>query len=113
VKALKDILRASQALGTTGKITGGSQTAFLQSLARIPERAAESPLKALRTLGLEAVVAKLLGSQGGQKWLTTGLGKSVIPGNVVRGSGIVGSRATSELERQKRQRELQSVLGSR
>jgi hypothetical protein len=113
VKALKDILRASQALGTTGKITGGSQTAFLQSLARIPERAAESPLKALRTLGLEAVVAKLLGSQGGQKWLTTGLGKSVIPGNVVRGTGVVGARGLSELERQKRQRELQSVLGSR
>jgi len=113
VKALKNILRSSQALGTAGRITGGSQTAFLQSLARIPDRVVSNPTKAIRSLGLEVLVAKLLGSKGGQKWMTTGLGKSVIPGNVVRGTGVVGARGLSELERQKRQRELQSVLGSR
>jgi len=112
-KALKDILRASQALGTTGKITGGSQTAFLQSLARIPERAAESPLKAIRTLGLEVLVAKLFGSSGGQKWLTTGFAPSVLGGKLARPVSLGSSRIVAEVELAKRRRALEQSMGGR
>jgi hypothetical protein len=65
------------------------------------------------TLGAEALIAMLLGGKGGQKWLTTGLGRASLPGAIVRGGSVASSRIPSEVELAKRRRALEESLGRR
>jgi len=65
------------------------------------------------TLGAEALIAMLLGGKGGQKWLTTGLGRASLPGSLVRGGSVAASRIPSEVELAKRRRGLEDSLARR
>jgi len=65
------------------------------------------------TLGAEALIAMLLGGKGGQRWLTTGLGRATLPGSLVRAGSVATSRIPSEVEIAKRRRALEESLGRR
>ena len=120
IQQLRDLSTLSKAMAKT---TVGSPTAPLWQAKKYLDLPARGLLALLTggtaalgvagEAGVEAGTARLLGSKGGQQWLTKGFGPSVIPGRFVQGVGVAGSRVPSEYDRAKRERELMALLESR
>ena len=115
---LRDLSAVKKAMGKT--TIGSPTTPLLQA-----RKYLETPVRAgaalagggfpylAAELGGEALIARLLGSKGGQKWLTTGLGPAVVPGSLVRAGSVATSRIPSEVEMEKRRRALEAALAGR
>lgn len=115
IQQLRDLSTVRKAMGKT--TIGSPTTPLLQARKYI-----ETPARALMAgsvggvagvgaeLGAEALIARLLGSKGGQRWLTTGLDPAVIPGRLARGASVPISRLPSELEMDRRRRELDALI---
>lgn len=118
IQQLRDLSTVRKAMGKT--TIGSPTTPLLQARKYI-----ETPARALMAgslggvagvgaeLGAEALIARLLGSKGGQRWLTTGLDPAVIPGKLARGASVPISRLPSELEMDRRRQELDALLARR
>ena len=118
IQQLRDLSTVRKAMGKT--TIGSPTTPLLQARKYI-----ETPARALMAgsvggvagvgaeLGAEALIARLLGSKGGQRWLTTGLDPAVIPGRLARGASVPISRLPSELEMDRRRSELDALLTRR
>ena len=118
---LQDLATASRAMGKASRISGGSQTApllrasqylsyppALLSLILTGNVGAAAGLAG--TAGLEAATAAGVGSKAGQQWLTKGFGKAVVPGRLARAGSVPLSRIPSEVEMDRRRRELDALL---
>jgi hypothetical protein len=121
IQQLRDLSTLSKAMAKT---TVGSPTAPLWQAKKYLDLPARG-LTALLTgsgagaLGVageaasEAAVARLIGSKGGQRWLTKGFGPAVIPGRAAQAASVPLSRIPSEVEKAKREQELLAVLQGR
>lgn len=72
LSTLDDLSRLSQSLERGQKIMNGSQTAFLGRMSFYGGAAFANPALALKAVLGEAAFGKFIGSEVGQKWLTTG-----------------------------------------
>ena len=118
---LQDLVTASRAMGRASKIAEGSQTTpWLKASQYLG--APGAIITAILTgnpgtaagiaggLALEAGTSRWLGGPTGQRWLTTGLKPSVLPGTALRVGGVGTSRIPSEVEMEKRRQRLLDAL---
>jgi hypothetical protein len=121
IQQLRDLSTLSKAMAKT---TVGSPTAPLWQAKKyldIPGRALVALLSGNPTIAAgigaeaagETAMSRLIGSGGGQKWLTKGFGPAVIPGRTAQAASVPLSRIPSEMEKAKRERELLALIGSR
>jgi len=107
---LRDMASVAEALSRSGAITGGSQTAFLGRIGAYPAMAVYNPLLAAKVLMGDAVFNAFIGSSGGQRWLTTGLGKAVLPGRFAQAGSVGLARGSLEYEMAKRRKKIDDAL---
>jgi len=121
IQQLRDLSTLSKAMAKT---TVGSPTAPLWQAKKYLDLPARGLIALLTGSGAgalgvageaasEAAVARLIGSKGGQRWLTKGFGPAVIPGRAAQAASVPLSRIPSEVEKAKREQELLSVLQGR
>lgn len=118
IQRLKDLSTVRQALART--TVGSPTTPLLQARKYIetPARAAlAGSLAGLAGIGVdlasEAGISRFLGSELGQRWLTTGLGKATLPGKLVQAPLTAAARMPAELslDQRRRRAELDALLG--
>ena len=121
---LQDLMTTSRAMGRASKISEGSQTTPWLKTAQYLG-APQAIIAAILTghplagagmagsIGVEAALAKAIGSKGGQKWLTTGFGPSTLGGKLARPVSGGSSRIVAEVELAKRRRALEQSMGGR
>jgi hypothetical protein len=80
---VQDLTTVSQSMGQAKRIQNGSPTAGLVNVIGM----AAAPVNALRTLMGEGMFAKFIGSEAGQRWLTTGSRAAGAAGKAASGAG--------------------------
>lgn len=78
--ALEDMAELSKAVQRTGKITEGSQTAFLNRIMLTVGAAFLNPVMALKIVAADTAFGKILFSERGQRFLIDGIDQNTIDG---------------------------------
>lgn len=94
MSSLRDLSTLSRSLDKVGRVTGGSQTAFLGRIGGYAAGLAANPAFTLKAMLGDAAFSRFVGSAAGQRWLTRGF-KPWSIADVDNPAGRVGSMATA------------------